>query len=84
MKSRRYLTAAAQADGRPAAQGPCLLSQSPCGRRRSASWARAVRLQRSAYEDKTALFTLMAKKVLFLINEQPEKELTFFYTAAAL
>lgn len=37
-----------------------------------------------AYEDKTALFTLMAKKILFLISEQDEKELTFFYTAAAL
>ena len=36
------------------------------------------------YEDKTELFTLLAKKVLFLINEQPEKELTFFYTAASL
>lgn len=37
-----------------------------------------------SYEDKTSLFTLMAKKILFLINEQPEQELTFFYTAAAL
>lgn len=37
-----------------------------------------------SYEDKTALFTLTAKKILFLINEQPEQELTFFYTAAAL
>lgn len=37
-----------------------------------------------SYEDKTALFTLTAKKILFLINEQPEEELTFFYTAAAL
>lgn len=37
-----------------------------------------------SYEDKTELFTLMAKKILFLINEQPEAELTFFYTAAAL
>ena len=37
-----------------------------------------------SYEDKTTLFTLMAKKILFLINEQPEQELTFFYTAAAL
>lgn len=36
------------------------------------------------YEDKTDLFTLTAKKILFLINEQPEQELTFFYTAAAL
>ena len=37
-----------------------------------------------SYEEKTDLFTLMAKKILFLINEQPEEELTFFYTAAAL
>jgi len=37
-----------------------------------------------AYEDKSTLFTLTAKKILFLIGEQPEKELTFFYTAAAL
>lgn len=37
-----------------------------------------------SYADKTALFTLTAKKILFLINEQPEQELTFFYTAAAL
>ncbi len=37
-----------------------------------------------SYEDKTTLFILMAKKILFLINEQPEQELTFFYTAAAL
>ena len=37
-----------------------------------------------AYEDKERLFTLMAKKILFLINEQKEGELTFFYTAAAL
>ena len=37
-----------------------------------------------SYEDKTSLFTLTAKKILFLINEQPEQELTFFYTAAAL
>lgn len=36
------------------------------------------------YEEKTDLFTLMAKKILFLIGEQPEEELTFFYTAAAL
>ncbi|MCI8398453.1 MAG: cytidyltransferase-related domain protein [Oscillibacter sp.] len=36
------------------------------------------------YERKTGLFTLMAKKILFLISEQPEEELTFFYTAAAL
>ncbi|MEI3305653.1 MAG: hypothetical protein V8R40_06240 [Dysosmobacter sp.] len=36
------------------------------------------------YKDKAELFTLLAKKVLFLINEQPEKELTFFYTAASL
>lgn len=37
-----------------------------------------------SYEDKTSLFTLVAKKLLFLIGEQPEGELTFFYTAAAL
>ena len=37
-----------------------------------------------SYEDKTSLFILTAKKILFLINEQPEQELTFFYTAAAL
>lgn len=37
-----------------------------------------------SYEDQTALFTLMAKKILFLISEQPEQELTFFYNAAAL
>lgn len=37
-----------------------------------------------SYEDKTDLFTLMAKKILFLINEQQSGELTFFYTAAAL
>lgn len=37
-----------------------------------------------SYEDKTSLFTLTAKKILFLIGEQAEKELTFFYTAAAL
>ena len=40
--------------------------------------------QALAYEDKTDLFTLMAKKILFLIGEQEEQELTFFYTAAAL
>lgn len=37
-----------------------------------------------SYEEKTDLFTLMAKKLLFLINEQHSEELTFFYTAAAL
>ena len=37
-----------------------------------------------SWEDKTALFALMAKKILFLIGEQPEEELTFFHTAAAL
>lgn len=37
-----------------------------------------------SYEDKTALFTLVAKKLLFLIGEQPGSELTFFHTAAAL
>ena len=37
-----------------------------------------------SYEEKTGLFTLTAKKLLFLIHEQPEGELTFFHTAAAL
>ena len=37
-----------------------------------------------AYEEKTALFTLIAKKLLCLISEKEERELTFFYTAAAL
>ncbi len=37
-----------------------------------------------SYEDKTGLFTLVAKKLLFLIGEQPGGELTFFHTAAAL
>lgn len=37
-----------------------------------------------SYEGKSALFTLMAKKILVLISEQPEPELAFFYTAAAL
>ena len=37
-----------------------------------------------SYEGKAALFTLMAKKILFLLGEQPEQELSFFYTAAAL
>ncbi|WP_295763001.1 cytidyltransferase-related domain protein [uncultured Oscillibacter sp.] len=37
-----------------------------------------------SYEDKASLFTLVAKKLLFLIGEQPERPLTFFYTAAAL
>ena len=36
------------------------------------------------YQDKTGLFTLVAKKLLFLIGEQPGGELTFFHTAAAL
>ena len=36
------------------------------------------------YEEKTSLFTLISKKLLFLIGEQPEEELTFFYTAASL
>ena len=35
-------------------------------------------------EDKASLFTLMAKKLLCLISEDEERELTFFYTAAAL
>ena len=37
-----------------------------------------------SYDDKTDLFVLLAKKILFLINEQTEEELTFFYTASAL
>lgn len=37
-----------------------------------------------SYGEKTALFTLTAKKLLFLIGEQEEQELTFYYTAAAL
>ena len=37
-----------------------------------------------SYGEKTELFTLMAKKLLFLISEQPEDEWTFFHTAAAL
>ncbi|MCI2056373.1 MAG: cytidyltransferase-related domain protein [Oscillibacter sp.] len=37
-----------------------------------------------SYQDKESLFTLTAKKVLCLIREQDERELTFFYTAAAL
>lgn len=36
------------------------------------------------YEEKTELFTLLAKKILFLMNESREHELTFFYSAAAL
>lgn len=36
------------------------------------------------YEDKVSLFTLLAKKLLCLISEDEERELTFFYTAAAL
>ena len=36
------------------------------------------------YEEKTSLFTFAAKKILFLLGEQEEKGLTFFYTAAAL
>lgn len=36
------------------------------------------------YADKTALFILVAKKLLCLISENEERELTFFYTAAAL
>ena len=36
------------------------------------------------HEEKAELFVLLAKKVLFLINEQRMEELTFFYTAAAL
>ena len=37
-----------------------------------------------SYQGKTAIFTLTAKKILFLLQEQPEQELSFFYTAAAL
>ncbi len=37
-----------------------------------------------SYSDKTALFMLVAKKLLCLICEEEERELTFFYTAAAL
>ncbi|MCI9121770.1 MAG: cytidyltransferase-related domain protein [Oscillibacter sp.] len=37
-----------------------------------------------SYDGKTSLFILTAKKILCLIAEQPEQELTFFYTAAAL
>jgi len=36
------------------------------------------------YADKEALFILMSKKILFLLEESEEKELTFFYAAAAL
>ena len=36
------------------------------------------------YDEKTSLFTLIGKKLLFLISEQTEEELTFFYTAASL
>lgn len=36
------------------------------------------------YADKAALFALVAKKLLCLISENEERELTFFYTAAAL
>lgn len=37
-----------------------------------------------SYKEKTDLFTLMAKKILCLISEGGEQELTFFYTASAL
>ena len=37
-----------------------------------------------SFEEKSSLFTLVAKKLLFLIGEQEERELTFFHTAAAL
>ncbi|MBE6995584.1 MAG: cytidyltransferase-related domain protein [Ruminococcaceae bacterium] len=37
-----------------------------------------------SYDEKTSLFTLIAKKFLFLMNEQPAQELTFFYSASAL
>ena len=36
------------------------------------------------YADKADLFRLVAKKLLCLISENEERELTFFYTAAAL
>ena len=36
------------------------------------------------FEDKETLFILMAKKILFLMNESSERELTFFYAAATL
>jgi len=36
------------------------------------------------YREKTALFTLTAKKALCLIQEMDERELTFFYITAAL
>lgn len=36
------------------------------------------------YEDKESLFVLMSKKILFLMNEIQERELTFFYAAATL
>lgn len=37
-----------------------------------------------SWKEQQDLFTLLAKKILFLMGEQPEEELTFFYTAAAL
>jgi len=37
-----------------------------------------------SYDDKISLFTLAAKKILCLISESEEQDLTFFYTAAAL
>jgi len=37
-----------------------------------------------SYADKTALFTLCAKKILCLVPHSSEQELTFFYTASAL
>lgn len=37
-----------------------------------------------SYGEKTSLFTLTAKKILCLINEEKEQDLTFFYTASAL
>ena len=36
------------------------------------------------YQDKVSLFTMAAKKILCLIRESDERDLTFFYTAAAL
>ena len=40
--------------------------------------------QRLSYQDKTALFTLCAKKIMCLIRSSREQDLTFLYTASAL
>ncbi|MBE6961361.1 MAG: cytidyltransferase-related domain protein [Ruminococcaceae bacterium] len=37
-----------------------------------------------SYQDKTALFTLCAKKIMCLLRSSREQDLTFFYTASAL